>query len=210
MMLLPDRALFWKEKKLLIVADPHFGKAQIFRDKGIPIPGGTTADDLTRLSCLMDHFNAHMLLFLGDLIHGKIANPSDFNRLVDQWRQRHKQVEFLLSTGNHDLRSGNLANRFRFDYVAPEIKLDPFVFSHKPRFDRLFYGFAGHLHPAVTITGNGGLRETLPCFCFGPNAAMLPAFGSFTGIQVIRPGSKDHIYVVAGDEVVEMENGISQ
>ena len=210
MMLLPDRALFWEEKKLLIVADPHFGKAQIFRDKGIPIPGGTTCDDLTRLSGLMDRLNVHQLLFLGDLIHGRIANPSDFNRLVDQWRQRHRLVQFFLSTGNHDLRSGNLANRFRFDHVAAEIKRGPFVFSHKPRFDRSLYGFAGHLHPAVTLTGNGGLKETLPCFCFGPRAAMLPAFGSFTGTQVIRPSPEDHIYVVAGDEVVEMENRISR
>jgi hypothetical protein len=33
---------------------------------------------------------------------------------------------------------------------------------------------------------------------------MLPAFGSFTGTQVIRPATEDRIYVVAGDEVIEM------
>ncbi len=71
--------------------------------------------------------------------------------------------------------------------------------------DGSFYGIAGHLHPAVTVTGKGRLKETLPCFCFGPRAAILPAFGSFTGTQLIRPTSEDRIYVVAGDEVVEMQ-----
>lgn len=204
LVLVPDRAIFWREEKLLIVADPHFGKAQIFRDGGIPLPRGTTTDDLKRLSWLIDHFHAHKLLFLGDLIHGRIANPSAFNRLVDSWRQRHKNVQLLLSSGNHDLRSGDLADQFRFDHVAAEIKLGAFVFTHKPRVDSSFYGFAGHLHPAVTMTGKGGLKETLPCFCFGLRAALLPAFGSFTGNQVIRPTPEDRIYIVAGDEVVRM------
>ena len=207
MILLPDRILFWKEEKMMIVADPHFGKAQIFRDSGIPIPEGSTSEDLARLSCLMDHLLPHKLLFLGDLIHGRIANPADFKRLVDQWRQRHINVELLLSTGNHDLRSGEPPVQFQFAQVAAEIILDPFVFTHKPKQDSSFYGIAGHLHPAVTISGKGRLKETLPCFCFGPRAALLPAFGSFTGNQVIRPAPDDRIFVIAGDEVIKMQKG---
>jgi DNA ligase-associated metallophosphoesterase len=152
----------------------------------------------------MDQLQARKLLFLGDLIHGRIENQTNLNHLVDKWRQRHKNVELFLATGNHDLRSGDHPNQFRFDYVATEIILGPFIFTHKPRRNSSFYGFAGHLHPAVAITGIGGLKETLPCFCFGLQAALLPAFGSFTGNQVIRPTSDDWIYVVADDEVVEM------
>jgi DNA ligase-associated metallophosphoesterase len=207
MVLLPDRAIFWKDEKLLIVADPHFGKAQIFRDSGIPIPEGSTAEDLTRLSCLMDHFLPRKLLFLGDLIHGRIANPADFKRLIDQWRQHHMNVELLLSTGNHDLRCGDPPDQFRFDHVAAEIIIGSFIFTHKPRFDSSFYGIAGHLHPAVTISGKGRLKETLPCFCFGARASLLPAFGSFTGNQVIRPAPDDRIFVIAGDEVIKMQKG---
>ena len=50
LILSPERALFWCEEKLLVVADPHFGKAQMFRDKAIPIPGGTTAGDQSTTS----------------------------------------------------------------------------------------------------------------------------------------------------------------
>ena len=91
------------------------------------------------------------------------------------------------------------------DQVAEKIILEPFVFTHKPELDSSLYGIAGHLHPAVTVTGKGGLKETLPCFCFGPRTALLPAFGSFTGNQVIHPTVDDRIYVIAGDEVIEMQ-----
>jgi hypothetical protein len=33
---------------------------------------------------------------------------------------------------------------------------------------------------------------------------LLPAFGSFTGNQVIRPDPEERVYVVAGNEVVEI------
>jgi len=200
----PDKTLFWREEQLLIVADPHFGKTQVFRENGIPIPGGTTGDDLERLSYRLDQLQPRKLLFLGDLMHGRIENQTYLNHLIDKWRRRHKNVELFLASGNHDLRSGDPPHQFQFDHVAKEIKIGSFVFKHKPTFDGLFYGFAGHLHPAVTITGKGGMKETLSCFCFGPQGALLPAFGSFTGNQVIRPTTEDRVYVVAGDEVVEM------
>lgn len=206
--LFPDRTLFWQEKKLLVVADPHFGKALTFREYGIPIPEGTTADDLKRLSYRMDQLQPRKLLFLGDLVHGRIENQNNIGQLVDQWRRSHKEVELLLTPGNHDLRSGDLPAQFRFDQVATEIILDSFIFTHKPRSDSSFYGIAGHLHPAVSLTGKGRLKETLSCFCFGLRAALLPAFGSFTGNQVIRPSPEDRIYVVAGDEVIELQNRI--
>ena len=204
LIMLPDRTLFWQEEKMLVVADPHFGKAQIFRENGIPIPAGTTANDLERLSRQIDRLQPRKLLFLGDLIHGRIETQNKLGQLVDKWRGRHKKIELMLATGNHDLRSGNPPDQFRFDHVAAEIRLGSFIFTHKPRLDSSFYGIAGHLHPAVTLSGNGGLKETLPCFCFGPRAALLPAFGGFTGNQVIRPTPEDRIYIVAGDEVVEM------
>lgn len=205
-LLLPDRALFWRKKRLLIVADPHFGKGQVFRDGGVAVPSGTTVGDLNRLSYLIDHFQPGRLLFLGDLIHDRIHRSAEFNRLIEQWRHRHKNVQLMLVTGNHDRRCGEATSYFDFDQTAAKILFDPFVFSHKPKIDSLFYVIAGHLHPSVTVTGKGRQKENLPCFCFGPQAALLPAFGSFTGNQVIRPTSDDRIYVVAGDEVLEVQN----
>jgi hypothetical protein len=45
---------------------------------------------------------------------------------------------------------------------------------------------------------------TLPCFHFGANVAILPAFGEFTGTALVRPVAGDRVYVVAGERVLEM------
>ena len=47
--LLPERALYWPRACTLVVADVHWGKAATFRAAGIPIPSGTTTEDLARL-----------------------------------------------------------------------------------------------------------------------------------------------------------------
>ena len=191
---------------MLIVADPHFGKAQVFRNSGIPIPGGTTAEDIGRLSSLMERLQPVELLVLGDLMHGRIDAGRSFSAIVDAWRRRWSGVHLTLVTGNHDLRAGPPPAPFRLDRIVAQRVCGPFVFRHKAETtnSRSRYTISGHVHPAVFVSGKGHQRETLPCFCFGEKRVLLPAFGSFTGNQVIRPESPDRVYVVAGDEVIEM------
>ncbi len=207
LMLHPERAIFWGQKKMLIVADPHFGKAQVLRDHGIPVPGGTTAGDFERLSKLLDEFQCRKLLFLGDLTHGPINSPAIFNRRVEKWRRRHTKIEISLVTGNHDRYTGRLPLQFQIDRVADEIIIEPFHFTHQHRLNLSRYAIAGHLHPAVTLTGTGRQKEIFPCFCFGSRAAIMPAFGAFTGSHVIHPQSDDRIFVVAGETVIEVPHG---
>ena len=204
--LLPERAVFWKQAKMLIVADPHFGKAQVFRDSGIPIPGGTTAEDIGRLSSLMERLQPDELLLLGDLMHGRIDNGRNFSATVGTWRRRWSGILLTLVTGNHDLRAGPPPAPFRLDRIVAQRVCGPFVFSHKAETTNSHsrYTISGHVHPAVFVSGKGHQRETLPCFCFGEKRALLPAFGGFTGNQVIRPEPQERVYVVAEDEVVEI------
>lgn len=203
----PDRALFWWDKKLLIVADSHLGKAQVLREGGIAVPAGTTAGDLERLSGLMEQFAPHQLIFLGDLTHGRIENPAVFNRLIRRWRRRYMDAKISLVTGNHDRFAGQTSPHWQFDRVAEDISLKPFHFTHEPKMHSVFYNLAGHLHPAVSLRGMGRQQETLPCFCFGPRSGILPAFGSFTGNHVIHPTRDDRIFVVADQRVVKMTHG---
>jgi metallophosphoesterase superfamily enzyme len=66
------------------------------------------------------------------------------------------------------------------------------------------YPVAGHVHPAVALGGNGRAM-TLPCFYFGRDYALLPAFGEFTGWAVIRPRVGERVFVLAGDEIITKE-----
>ena len=189
---------------MLVVTDPHFGKPQVFRETGIPLPAGTTESDLNRLSLLTERLRPKQLLFLGDLVHGRLRRSEKLNRLIQGWRRRHADLECLLITGTHDRRAGAAPPGFRFDRIAEEIVIDPFVFRHEPKPPGVRYGVSGHLHPAVSAKGQGRQKETLPCFCFGITRALLPAFGSFTGSKVIRPAAGDRVFAVAGEEIVRI------
>ena len=69
--LLAERALWWPNASTLIVADLHWGKASTFRAAGIPIPIGTTSDDLARLDSALTRSGARRMVVLGDLFHAK-------------------------------------------------------------------------------------------------------------------------------------------
>ena len=43
---LPERAAFWRDASTLLVADCHFGKTASFRRHGLPVPEGSTADEI--------------------------------------------------------------------------------------------------------------------------------------------------------------------
>jgi hypothetical protein len=85
--LLPERALLWPARRLLMVADAHFGKAARFRTLGVPVPSGTTASNLQVLDALVLRHAVERIVFLGDLMHGRLLHGSaTFNALID-WRE---------------------------------------------------------------------------------------------------------------------------
>jgi DNA ligase-associated metallophosphoesterase len=203
--LLPERALYWHRSEALIAADLHWGKAATFRASGIALPGGTTSDDLARLDRALARTGARRLIVLGDLFHaraGRIAAPT--LAAIRAWRPRRADVEILLVRGNHDRHAGDPPADLRINAVNAPAFVPPFVLRHEPAESTAGYGLAGHLHPAAALVGPGRQRERLPCFLVGPRAAVLPAFGSFTGSAVVEPRPDHRVFVVAGDEVLEV------
>jgi uncharacterized protein len=65
---------------------------------------------------------------------------------------------------------------------------------------------AGHVHPAAVIGGRARDSLRLPCFHFGPQVGVLPAFGAFTGMHVMRRGTEDRVFVIAGEAVRALDN----
>ena len=72
---------------------------------------------------------------------------------------------------------------------------------HHPQPRAGAYVLAGHLHPCVVLGGRAHQRLRLPCFHFGAQVGVLPAFGAFTGMHAVRPGPGERIYVVGDDTV---------
>ena len=200
--LLPERALFWSRTRTLIAADLHWGKSTSFRAAGIPVPEGTTLDDLIRLDSALVRTGADRLIVLGDLFHaraGRIATRTLAE--LRQWRCEC-DVEVLLVRGNHDRHAGDPPDDLRINCVNAPAFVPPFVLRHEPARSPEGYTLAGHLHPGLVLTGPALQVERLPCFLLGPQVAVLPAFGSFTGFARLVPAATDRAFVIAGDEVL--------
>lgn len=202
--LLAQRAIFMPEQVTLLVADAHIGKAQAFRSLGVPVPSGTTADGLDRLSALLAATQARRIVFMGDLLHAAKGRSAAVLDAVTQWRAQHADVELLLVRGNHDSHAGDPPPAWHVHCVDEPLHLPGLpglALAHHPQPSQHAYVLAGHVHPAVVLGGRARQRLRLPCFHFGPKVGLLPAFGGFTGSHVVQAAPGDAVFVVAADEV---------
>jgi DNA ligase-associated metallophosphoesterase len=192
-----DGSLFWKRKRTLFAADVHFGKAAAFRARAVPVPNGTTRAILERLTAALEATGADQLVFLGDLWHDRYARTEAIVESVSDWRQHHKNVSMTLVEGNHDIKAGKLPGRMQMSEVAAPHALEPFLACHHPCEHDEGYVLAGHVHPAVRLTGLAEQSMKLPCFWFGERSAILPTFGEFTGYGIVKPKSGDRVFALA-------------
>ena len=203
--LLPERALFWPGACALIVADVHWGKAAAFRSAGIPIPGGATRRVLDRLDAAIARTGARRMIVLGDLFParaGRVATRTI--TALRSWREEREHLEIQLVRGNHDRHAGDPPIDLRVNCLDAPTFLPPFVLRHEPRPADAGYTLAGHVHPGIVLSGRGLFTERLACFVVGERMAVLPAFGSFTGMGRIRPEDGDRVLAIADDEIVEV------
>jgi DNA ligase-associated metallophosphoesterase len=184
LVLLPQKAIYWKQQKALIAADVHLGKVGHFRKAGIAVPRNMEQSDLATLSDLIFEHRPEKLIFLGDLFHSDMNADWEWFRL---WRQQFPKLEIILIRGNHDI-------------INDQHYHDLNIALHDQQ--TVGYAFCGHIHPGVCIIGRGRQSITLPCFAFGKKQAVLPSFGRFTGRVAIRQQKADRIFGVLEDKVI--------
>ncbi len=205
---LPERALWLPDAALLLVADAHFGKAQSFRRLGVPVPEATTAGTLARLDAALARCpDVRGIVFLGDLLHAARGRGAATLEAVARWRQQHAALALTLVRGNHDGHAGDPPADWGVACVDEPFSLPGLpglALSHHPDAQPGRYVLAGHVHPAVVLGGRAHQRLRLPCFHFGSEVGVLPAFGEFTGSHVLPRGPLDHVFACTGDSVVAL------
>jgi DNA ligase-associated metallophosphoesterase len=200
LLLLAEKAVLWPREKMLIIADIHFGKAASFRAAGVPVPRGTTSQNLAALDALIRAHEVAHVMFLGDFLHARAAHASATVAAMLAWRLRHPSLKLTLVRGNHDRHAGDPAAGLLIDLVDEPHVLGPFAFCHHPDLETEGYALAGHIHPSYRLsTRHDSLR--LPCFVVGERRMILPSFGAFTGGFLIAPEEDDSIYVSSGEAV---------
>jgi DNA ligase-associated metallophosphoesterase len=198
--------VFLPAQGLLLVADVHLGKAQAFRRLGVPVPGGTTEGNLARLDRLIGRTRPRRLVFLGDLLHARTARAPAVLAAVEAWRRRHAALPMLLVRGNHDDRAGDPPAQWAIEVVDEPWAAGSLALCHQPRRVPGRYVVAGHVHPAFVV-GRGAHTLRLPCFRFGPDGVVLPAFGEFTGMHRVARRTGDRVFVVGDGGVHEVPGG---
>jgi DNA ligase-associated metallophosphoesterase len=203
--LMPDRALWWPDRKRLIIADLHLGKASHFNRHGSVLPNTPAIRDLQKLHLLCEVLNAESLLVLGDLFHSEYNNEFELLKL---FKSNFPAMRLEVVKGNHDILSAE-------DYHSAGIILHEqyledghFVFVHDPLEVKheTKYLIGGHVHPGVVLHGKARQHVRLPCFYFAEKYAVLPAFGALTGLHALRRQHKeDRIFALVGEKVVELK-----
>ena len=203
-MLLPERAVYWPAGKALFVADFHLGKAASFRSAGIPLPSGTTTENVSRLDRAIEKTGASSVVFLGDFLHSAQGRgPRTFERFA-AWRESRAAVGLTIVRGNHDVKAGDPPEAWGVSCIEAGEALGPFILNHEPGPSRGGYALAGHIHPAVRLSASGERPLRLPCFWFGSRYGVLPAFGAFTGSAEVLPRRGDQVFVIAEHEVLQV------
>lgn len=199
-LLLGRKALYWPRRKMLVVADIHFGKAASFRALGVPVPRGTTGANLDALDALLAAHETGHIVFLGDFLHARAAHASATLQAMLRWRLRHPALRLTLVRGNHDRHAGDPSALLGIEAVDEPYDVAPFSFCHDPELIAPGYVLAGHVHPVFRLAaGADALR--LPCFLLGERRAILPALGAFTGGHQVRPGPGERVFVTAEELV---------
>jgi len=206
--LLASRALLWTAQSTLFVADVHLGKAAAFRAGGVPVPRGATAADLERLSMLVATTGACRLVVLGDFLHAAAGRVPALDRAFVEWRDRHRSLDILLVRGNHDDHAGDPPAAWGIGVVAEPHALPPFLACHRPCVPTTGFALCGHVHPGVWVSGNARESARLPCFVLGTRTALLPAFGSFTGMATVTPAPGESIVVIAGQRLFRLPSAV--
>ncbi len=200
--LLPQRAAWLPERRLLLVADLHLGKAHSFRRLGVPVPGGTTGETLARLDAALAASGAEHIVFLGDLLHAARGVSAEVVAAFLRWREARPALQLTLVRGNHDLAAGDPPPAWRVALADEPLRAAPGLWlAHHPGEHAGGCTLAGHVHPAAVLGGRAHDRLRLPCFHFGARVGVLPAFGAFTGSHVMRREPGDRVFVVAEDGV---------
>ncbi|KOS07269.1 metallophosphoesterase [Flavobacterium akiainvivens] len=192
-------ALYWAERRMLLIADAHLGKISHFRKFGAALPDNALFSNFRKLDAAVDFFSPESICFLGDLFHSTLNNEW---QLFAEWAER-TGIPIILIAGNHDIIAPQQYHNINITVVS-EWVTGGFLLTHHPEEREGLFTLSGHIHPAVRLMGMGRQSMKLPCFFRTQHQMILPAFGEFTGTYVMEMQENDIAYAIIKDDVVQI------
>lgn len=205
----PERTIYWEEQKALLLSDLHFGKTGHFRKSGIAIPPSVFKEDLQRLFSQVQFFKPEQLIIAGDFSHSSHNLEME---LFLKWRKDMPSLVVQLIKGNHDILEEEWYNNSGIIIHESCYALGNFEFVHDMKNvhepstmgQESRYQFSGHIHPGILISGMGKQSLKFPCFYFGKEHCVLPAFSKFTGLSLMEPTKHDAVFAIVENTVMKI------
>jgi DNA ligase-associated metallophosphoesterase len=176
LMALPQGALFWPDRRALLVADLHLEKASWFARLGQMLPPYDSIATLSDLSMIAASTRAEEIWCLGDSFHdshGCDRLPAAARALLTALTGA---IRWTWITGNHDPGIADHCG----GAIAEEAEVDGLILRHEADPAETRPELSGHFHPKLRIT-HRGRQVSRRCFIATQTKLILPAFGSLTG-----------------------------
>lgn len=184
----------------LLIADLHIGKSNHFRKAGIAVPTRIAFEEIEKLNSVIQKYQPNKIVFLGDLFHSAYNQSVDLlHQLIDNECHR----SFILVEGNHDIMHSDVYRKIGITVVDNIIDKN-IIYTHEPIHESRLYNIYGHIHPGVLLTAKGRQSLRLPCFFIGLDSMILPAFGVFTGLAMMKTTQDSEVYVIADESVIKV------
>lgn len=166
----PSGALYWPDRRWLIVADLHLGKSErMARRGGSLLPPYEVLATLDRLEAEIAATDPAVVISLGDGFDDDAAALALPDMLCDRLRAMAWGRHWIWVSGNHD--PSPVCPRLPGETVG-ELD-DGLVLRHQAGQGP---DVSGHFHPCVRLAG-----DRRRCFLAGRDHLILPAFGAYTG-----------------------------
>jgi DNA ligase-associated metallophosphoesterase len=201
--LMPERALFIRAARALVVADLHIGKSESYRRFGAPSTDGIDEETLVRLSRAAMRAEARVIVVVGDLTHSADGIGEGERERFAEFRARCA-LPIRLVEGNHDRGARSLPPEWCIDRVGEQFELGGFRFRHEPvERAAATWTMSGHLHPMLSVAKGARSVET-PAFVVdhAKKCLVLPAFSKFTRGVRFEPRAHAELYAIAESSVV--------
>lgn len=201
--LLPDGAVWWAERKTLIVSDLHFEKGSNYARGGQLLPPYDTSATLNIVEQLIQRYAPKCVISLGDSFHDPEAERRLSPGAAARIRACTASTDWIWVEGNHDPDPpAHLGGR-----ASKCLALGPLIFRHEPTGQ--IGEIAGHLHPCARVASRvRTLRRR--CFITDGQRLILPAMGAFTGglnvcdaaFETCFPDERPLIFALAETQIV--------
>lgn len=170
------RALYWPQRRALIVADLHLEKASWFAMRGQMLPPHDSLATIEALTGIVEATGAQEVWCLGDNFHddaGCERLPATARALL---MALTAAMRWHWITGNHDEHLPDGIG----GAILPEAEVDGLILRHRAEPLEWRPELSGHFHPKLKA-GAHGRSVSRPCFVMSPSKLILPAFGALTG-----------------------------